>query len=90
MSCLLLTEAKILPLLVELRHRAFSTKKPAQEGLFWGTTSPIQSSCQVRRGEVVLTALGEAANHRRVTPQPILLMPLLCNCEQAVFNDHRF
>ena len=32
MSCLLLTEAKILPLLVELRHRAFSTKKPAQEG----------------------------------------------------------
>ena len=93
MSSLLLSQAKILPLPVELCHCPFSAKKAAQgRGLsFFGNLSPIQSSCKVRRGEVVLTALDEAANHCRVSPQPILLVALLCNCEHAAgFNNYRF
>ena len=43
MSCLLLIEAKILPLLVELGHRTLSTKKPAQRAIFrWDSRSTLR------------------------------------------------
>ena len=91
MSCLLFAEPKILPLLVELSHCAFSTEKPERGCLVLKMPqSPIESSCNVRWGEVLEPTLDEASNHRRVSPQTILLVLRLSQGELAIFDNHSF